>query len=265
METQHRLLITLMFGIFLSISLVSAVSISYAPSQVNLNENFNLQISGSGFYALEMTIPQAFQIVSDSSGGTRTGDLYKTVTTGSLTIVLRGIQAGTYTILGQYTDGSGIKDLNSKTIQINQPYNPPSPSCPTCPSATEWSNCENNQQIKYVYSCSSSTNYQCIQSTETQSCQIQQTQTPPPTCEVKWICKDSDNLAYQSSDCSLSSIQKCSVGCENGECKIPPNIVEPNSTTPTINPAGNKETPQSVFARIINFIKRIIDALIFWD
>lgn len=259
---KNKLLIILVFGIFL-ISLASAVSISYAPSQVNLNENLNLQISGSGFYALEMNIPQNIQIVSDPSGGTRTGEVYKTVTTGSLTIILRGIQTGTYTISGKYTQGDGIFNLNSKTIIIENYIS--TPTCPICPSSTAWSNCENNQQIRYVYSCSSSTNYQCVQSTETQTCEVQQT----PNCNVKWICKDSNNLAYQSSDCSLSSIQKCSSGCENGGCKIPPNVAEPNSSLPiTINPAGTKETsqsPQSIIQKIIDFIKKIIDALIFWE
>ncbi len=119
MEKQYRLLSIFVLGIFLIISLASATSLS-APSQVDLNQNFNLVISGTGFYALEIIIPQGLSIISDPSAGIRTGDLYKTVTTGSLTIVLRGIQSGTYTISGQFTDGSGIKDLNSLTIIIKE-------------------------------------------------------------------------------------------------------------------------------------------------
>jgi len=268
-EENYRLLSLLVFGILLSISLASAVSMS-APYSADTNENFNLAISGSGFYALEMNIPSNLQIISDPSGGQRTGEVYKTVTTGSLTLTLKGIYAGTYTIYGQYTDGSGIKDLNSEIILIEDYV--ATPTCPTCQSSTAWSNCENNQQIRYVYSCSSSTNYQCVQSTEFQSCSIpdssgdSSTTTENPKCTATWVCKDDYTLAYQSSDCSLSSIQKCSSGCENRECKIPPSVVEPNSTIQvTINQAGTKETTQSIFAKIINFIKSIIDFLIFWD
>lgn len=219
MEIQYRLLIVLLIGI-LSISLASAVSIQ-TPNSVNLGENFNLVIFSSGFYALEIIIPQAFQIISDPSGGIRTGDLYKTVTTGSLTIKLRGVTKGTYTLSGQYTDGSGIKDLNSETIQIKEQQI--QPTCPTCPSDSGWSNCEDGKQIKIIYICSSSTDYKCVQTTETLDCQtepIVDSDNNIITCEVGWICKDSNNLAYQSSDCSLSSVQECSEGCENNECKV---------------------------------------------
>ncbi|KKL04106.1 hypothetical protein LCGC14_2619370 [marine sediment metagenome] len=65
METQYRLLI-IVLGIFLSISLASAIIIS-TPSQVNLGENFDLVILGSGFYALEMKIPQGLSLISDPS------------------------------------------------------------------------------------------------------------------------------------------------------------------------------------------------------
>ena len=261
--------IILFLSMFLSISLVNAISID-TPSQVNIKENFNLIISGYGFYALEIHIPQEFQIVSDPSGGMRTNDLYKTVTTGSLTIVLRGTKTGTFTISGQYTTGEGIKDLNSEIIQVNQLYTP-ALSCPTCPSATVWSNCEKNRQIRIIYSCSASTNYQCIESAETQSCQIE-IQSSPITCNAEWICKDSTSLAYQSSDCSLSSVQKCNYGCENKKCKVSNlNIKEiGDNLTVTINPPEEIQKPsrrnlKSIFDKIIDFIKKIIDALIFWS
>lgn len=253
-------LLIIIIGIFLSISLASAVYWSM-PSNANQNSNFNIDINGNEFYLIEANIPSSFIIISDPSNGNFTNGIYKTYYATNLKITLRPTATGTYTISGIYSTGEGVLNLNSKTIQVNQ-INNPSPSCPTCPSATAFSNCENNQQIRYVYSCSSSTNYQCVQSTESQSCQVQNS---TPTCEVKWICKDS-NLAYQSSDCSLSSIQKCSSGCENAECKIPPNVVEPNDTiSVTINPEGTKETLQSIIQKIINFIKEIFDALIFWD
>lgn len=58
----------------------------------------------------------------------------------------------------------------------------------------------------------------------------------------------------------------CPNGCLNRECKISLNVVKPNDTISiTINPEGTKGTPQSIFAKIVDFIKRIIDALIFWD
>ncbi len=264
MEIQHRLLI-IAIGIFLSIPLASAITIS-TPSQVNLGENFNLVISGSGFYAIEMKIPQGLSIISDPSAGIRTGDIYKTVTVGSLIIILRGAQSGIYTISGQYTDGSGIKDLNSEII-IVQNY-PVTPTCPTCLVGSKWSNCEDGRQIRIIYVCSSSTNYQCAQTRETLDCEtepIVDSDGNTIICEVGWVCKDENNLAYQSSDCSLSSIQKCSEGCENKECKVKPEIKEQypdDNLTIKILP---DEASQSFFAKIIEFIKRIIDFLIFWD
>ncbi len=254
METQHRLLI-LAIVTLLSISLVSAPTMS-SVSTVDLNANFNLVIAGSSFYALELIIPQEFQIIEDSSGGVRTNNLYKTVTTGSLILQLRGTQLGTYTISGQYTDGNGIKDLNQISIQIIQPSTPISLSCPICPDETAWSNCVNNKQIKYAYSCSSQTNYQCTQSTQTQTCQTSK-------CEARWICTDSYNIAYQSSDCSLSSIQHCEIGCINGEC-IPTQNVSDDNLTIDINPE-KQGILQSFFSKIADFIKNIIDILIFWN
>ncbi len=259
-------LLTLVLGIFLSVQLASAVSLS-SPSSVDIGENFNLVISGSGFYALEMNIPSAFEIISDPSSGTRTGDIYKTVTTGSLTIRLRSVKEGTYTIDGQFTDGSGIEALNSKTIIIKEQQT--TPTCPTCTTNSEWSNCEEGRQIRMIYFCSSSTNYQCVQSTETLDCQVEpivDSKGEIITCEVGWICKDVNNLAYQSSDCSLSSVQECSEGCDNKGCKVKPEIKEDfpeDNLTITIIPP--QEDTQSFFDKIVDLIKRIIDSFIFWD
>ncbi len=269
METKYRLLI-LILGIILNISLASAVSFS-APSEIEFNSNFNLVILGEGFYALEIIIPSQFIIISDSSGGTRTGNIYKTVTIGNLNIQLRGTHSGTYTISGQYTLGDGIKDLNPQIITVKKPQSISLPTCPTCPADLEWSNCENGQQIKIIYICSSSTKHQCIQTTRTLNCQtdsITDSDNNIITCEVGWICKDKNNLAYQSSDCSLSSIQECLEGCENKECKVKPEIREEHSEenlTIEISPPSTKETFQSFFARIKNFFKKIIEFLIFWD
>ena len=262
MEKQYRLLSIFVLGIFLIISLASATSLS-APSQVDLNQNFNLVISGTGFYALEIIIPQGLSIISDPSAGIRTGDLYKTVTTGSLTIVLRAIQSGTYTISGQFTDGSGIKDLNSRTIQVREQQT--TPTCPTCPTDSEWSNCENGQQIKMIYFCSSSTDYKCVQSTETLDCQVEpimDSDGEVVTCEVGWICKDSDNLAYQSSDCSLSSIQKCSEGCENKECKVKEEIKDnyPEDNL-TIVISDEEEGKCGIICQIFQFIINIFKSI----
>ena len=263
MLKQNKLLVGIFLGL-LVISLVSAVSIS-SPSQTNINDNFNLQITGSGFYALQMTIPSSLQIISDPSSGTRTGNTYKTINTGNLVLQLRGTQVGTYTISGQYTDGSGIKDLNSISIQVIQPSNPVTPACPTCPSNTAWSNCENNQQIKTIYSCSSSTNYICVSSTQTQSCTIPNNPSTnqPVTCTVGLVCKDSNNLAYQSSDCSLSSIQNCPNGCSNNACNPSPNVNTTNlpNLTVSINPPTT-QTSEDFITQIINFIKEFINAIL---
>jgi hypothetical protein len=246
MAKKYRLYLILLVSI-MAISLASAVSIS-SPINVNVNSNFNLDISGSGFYALEMIIPSNFQIISDPSGGVRTGDLYKTVNTGSFTIQLRGIKTGLYSINGKYTDGNGIKDLNNLNIQVN-------PStilkiCPSCPGDLPWSNCVNNKQIKYYYICSPDTDYQCVQLSEVQSCESE-------TCESLWVCSDPSHIAYKSSDCSLSSIQLCDYGCEEGKCKVLEEL-EDNK----VIPEGKKV--YSFFIKASNFFKRIINILIFW-
>lgn len=42
---------------------------------------------------------------------------------------------------------------------------------------------------------------------------------PVVACEQGWKCKDSYNKVYQYSDCSISNLQYCKFGCENGNCK----------------------------------------------
>lgn len=44
--------------------------------------------------------------------------------------------------------------------------------CPSCPPPSEWSSCTNNLQRRAVYSCDSSTNYQCKVSFESRSCNL---------------------------------------------------------------------------------------------
>ena len=264
----NKLLVSLIFGMLLSTQLASAVYFS-APSQVNLNENFNIAFSGSGFYCLELYIPNNFILISDSVNGALNNGVYKPCSGTNFVSTFRATEPGTYTITGIYSSDSGVMNFNPKTIIVKEQQT--TPTCPTCPSATSWSNCENNQQIKYVYSCSLYTNYQCVQSIETQSCQIETTggssSNSNPTCEVGWICKDENNLAYQSSDCSLSSVQKCSEGCENKECKVKQEIKDKfpeENLTIEIDPPSVQETPQSFFDKIGSLIRKIIDFLIFW-
>ncbi|KKK40236.1 hypothetical protein LCGC14_3119940, partial [marine sediment metagenome] len=165
-----------------------------------------------------------------------------------------------------WTDGSGIKDLNSQIIIIKEQE--VTPICPTCLVDSVWSNCEEGKQIKIIYICSSSTNYQCVQTTETLDCQVEpiaDSDGDIVTCEVGWMCKDENNLAYQSSDCTLSSVQECSEGCDNKGCKFKPEIKEQFEDNLTIEILPPEEKPKSFFAKIIDFIKGVIDALIFWD
>lgn len=253
----------LLLTIILSISLVSASMT--ALESVNQNENFELKINLQGFYALELNLPEAFQIISDDSGGVRT-DLYRTFTSGELVLTLRPSQSGIFLITGEYTDGSGIKSIPSITIQVQE--NSVSRSCPVCPSDTEWSNCENGIQNMIYYKCSFLTNYECIQKTRTQFCEM------PVTCNVGWICKDNNTLAYQSSDCSWGSMQNCETGCENKQCKVlevPDEIQIQNLTINISDEPITQQDPEPTpiekkgfFIGIINFFKLIWDKIIFW-
>lgn len=225
-------LLILSFALLLmSISIVSAGSLSVNPTTYNINEEMNLRISESGFYAIEIKIPTSFIITSDPSNGQITGGIYRTVYTSDLNIKLRPTTNGTFTISGQITTGNGIEDLNSIKLTINSLE--VEQSCPICPSPTSWSNCENKIQKRVVYSCSKSTNYLCVSSFEKQSCKVPNVVDPvtnevsePPVCDVGWKCKDSNNYAYQSSDCSWSSIQYCKDGCTDNNCIIPKEIKE---------------------------------------
>jgi hypothetical protein len=265
MEKQDKLLRYVLLVLVLGISLVSAQMT--APESVNLNENFQLKVSINGFYALELNLPENFQIISDDSGGIRT-DLYRTFTSGDLLLTLRPSQSGIYTILGQYTTGEGIKDLDSITIQVQE--SSVSRSCPTCPTESNWSNCEDGKQIKITYKCSFLTNYHCQQKTESRSCEIPQ---ESPICLVGWVCKDNQTLAYQTSDCSFSSMQNCEKGCENNECNV---LDVPDETTiPDLNinisdePVQRQDPEPTIekkgfFRKILDFFKMIWDKIIFW-
>lgn len=260
MEKKNKLLISLIMSIFLSISLASAVTISSTLSQVNINQNFNLEIEGSGFYALEMVIPQTFEIVSDPSAGVHSGDSYKTITTGSLVLTLRATKAGVYIITGQYTDGTGIKNLNFKTITVLSYEN--TLSCPSCPTSTEWSNCEENKQIKQVYSCSIDTDYICEQFIEEKFCYLED---PSDSCSAEWICKDSAHIVYQSSDCSLSSIYECSDKCKDGVCVVSEDLIEEYEDEELDIKLDSLDVKESFFTKIKNFMNRIVDFFIFWN
>lgn len=50
--------------------------------------------------------------------------------------------------------------------------------CPTCASPTNWSDCVNNQKMRTIYYCNSTTNYTCKSYNEIQDCEIFQ---PPPS------------------------------------------------------------------------------------
>lgn len=276
MDKMKKIILVLLSLIFL-VNLVSAIDWNM-PSNVNVNSNFDIAFSGSGFYCIEANIPNSFVIVSDVTGGTFNNGIYKTCYASNFKITLRPTKAGEYIFNGEFTEGSGIKDLDSVTIKVNEIQI--APSCPVCPSATAWSNCEDNKQIKIFYECSASTNYQCSKSTIIQSCNIEVSQgedaisNQSTICDVGWLCKDENNVAYQSSDCSLSSIQSCSEGCENNECKVREEIKQQFPELGIdILPEGKQEieikqenpNKKSFFDKIIEFFKKIIDVLIFWD
>ena len=222
MEMEKRMLkkfIILILLLFL-IPLANAVSMNL-PSQANINEKITLRISASEFYAIEIKIPQSFEIVADPSNGNRIDDIFRTFYNGNLDITLRPTISGNYIISGEYTSGYGINNLNSQNIEVKETI-VITKSCPICPSTTEWSNCESNKQIRFSYVCSANTDYICVKQTEEKVCISPKDE----VCIVGWKCKDGYNIAYQSSDCSWSSIQSCHYGCNNSECIVPKDIEE---------------------------------------
>lgn len=270
MENKLIILLCLM----LSLSLASAVSLS-AFSEVNLNENFNLIISGGSFYAVELNIPESIVIISDESAGSRVGTLYKTVSSGETTLVLRATNFGEETINGVYSEGNGVIDINPITISIvDTTY---VPVCSPCLDNTEWSNCEDNSQIRFTYSCSSATSYRCVQNVENQYCESPSSSSTQDNiiennCDVGWICKDEYTILYQSSDCSTSSIQSCDNGCLNGACIIQQEEIEEfedeNDLDIDIAPIDVipiETIVPSFFGKIWNFLKAVVDFLIFWN
>ncbi len=263
MEKQYRLL-SLALVLILSISLASAVTTISVPSKVYVNDNFDLNIYGSSFYAVEIEISESFEIISDPSNGVRTGNIYKTVYSGNLVLQLRAVQTGTYEIKGEYTEGNGINFLNINTISVDGALSPQ--SCPSCPSNSAWSNCEGGEKIKLVYLCSASTGYMCVELTETAQCQTSSSsnENSQETCEVEWVCKDSNNLAYQSSDCSLSSVQECLDGCSDNKCNVAEEVIENFDENLTIEIQEPAEV-ESFFDKIKNFFGRIWDFVIFWN
>ncbi len=248
-------------ALLLSMPMVSAYSME-AKSNVKLGENFKFYIRGNGAYAVEIQIPEALDIISDPSNGARTGTLYKTFTSGETILILRPLEMGTYRITGQYTAGEGIRDFNPFRITVTLPLQSSgsgsiTPICPICPEDTKWSNCENIRQIKIVYDCSETTGYKCAKSTKSRYCTLRVDE----ICESGWVCEDSDNLAYQSSDCSLSSVQECSEGCFEGGCIAKEGIIAEDLEIEII-PA---ESPKSGMDKLRDFFRMIIDFLKFWD
>ena len=45
---------------------------------------------------------------------------------------------------------------------------------------------------------------------------------PGGDCEAGWKCKDSNNMAYQQSNCQWASQYSCENGCSNDKCNLPP-------------------------------------------
>lgn len=268
MENQYKLLVGLILGIFLSISLVNAISLS-SPNTADINQNINLKVSGFGFYCVEINIDQSFIIVSDVTQGNFEDGIYKSCYATDFEIALRPTKAGSYEFTGEYTQGFGVLNLNLVTIKINEKV--VTLTCPICSINTVWSNCENNLQVRSIYLCSTETNYVCSQKLQSKSCQTQSSSggsSSDSACEATWICKDDSNLAYQSSDCSLSSIQVCSEGCENKECKVKQETKDKFSEddlTVEILPPSTQQTSQSFFAKAMELMKRFFDFLIFWD
>jgi len=257
MEMGKRMLkqFTTLMLLLMIIPLASAISINI-PSQANINEKITLNIYASEFYAVEIKIPQSFEIVADPSNGNRIDDIFRTFYNGNLDITLRPTINGDYIISGEYTTGSGVENLNSKSISVIETI--ATKSCPICPSTTEWSNCESNKQIRFSYVCSANTDYICIKQTEEKDCVSPKDE----VCIIGWKCRDNSNVAYQSSDCSWSSIQSCSYGCNNSECIVSKEIEEqyPEEDL-NINIQPPQVTECGFICQIIEFFVNLIKSI----
>ena len=67
--------------------------------------------------------------------------------------------------------------------------------------------------------------------------------TTQPTCTAGTKCKDSSNIAYQSSNCTWGTSTFCQYGCLNGACKAAPSTT--NTTTSQSPSASNNSTNSS--------------------
>jgi hypothetical protein len=77
----------------------------------------------------------------------------------------------------------------------------------------------------------------------------------PTHCIEKLVCKNETHLAYQTTNCDLSSITECSSGCKDDSCIIPDNQTD----TPR-----KWITPKSIWQKIRDFVKQVIDFIFFW-
>jgi len=230
---MKKIYLFIIFGILLFSTLASAITWDM-PTEVKVNDNFNIKIYGSGVYGIELQVPPGFNVVSDPSGGVTINGVYRTSYGSILELTLRApSKKGVYVFKGQYTEGSGVKNFQEKQVNVYEPSStggsPGSSgggtkSCPTCPSPSVWSNCESNQQARVNYKCSKETNYICLEYIETQTCTM-----PKQTCKIGWKCKDKNYLAYQSSDCSWSSIEFCNYGCNNETNQCNPKLTDQNN------------------------------------
>lgn len=162
--------------VFLIGSVSASVSWSIAPSSVNQNENFLIQISGDGMYGLEIEMPEGVIIVSDKSKGVLGEDrIYRTAYATSLQIYLRSQQAGKLIFKGEYSEGEGIKSLPDKIINVIGKEI--EGSCVACQDDSEWSDCIEGKELKTIYSCSEASDFLCVQSEKTQDCETEEVET----------------------------------------------------------------------------------------
>jgi hypothetical protein len=94
--------------------------------------------------------------------------------------------------------------------------------CPICSQPTSWSNCSNNQQIRYNYVCNETTNYTCKSYVEIQICQIPENETAllySKTCDELFNLSSIefekiDFSCINDGDCNKTYVFMCG-GCIN--------------------------------------------------
>jgi PGF-pre-PGF domain-containing protein len=118
------------------------------------------------------------------------------------------------------------EDCGTCSVDCGSCTSPTPPPSPTPPTTTK--ECTTHNDCGVGRTCNPST-YKCQDnpSCGDGTCGLFETTvncpsdcTPPTSsCTPGWKCKDNDNRAYQSSDCSWSSTQYCGINkCSNGNC-----------------------------------------------